>query len=161
MIEEVFINPEYTVCVSGHRSVDNTLDKKRVREVFIKLIESGKDTFLVGMAVGFDTLCFNILEQIRKEKNIKIIACIPCESQAERFTKTQAEEYYRMLSVADEKVYINMEYTKECMQKRNEYMVNNCSVVVAYLRNNFGGTFNTVNFAKKMEVPIINVGEML
>ena len=66
-----------------------------------------------------------------------------------------------MLSVADEKVYINKEYTKECMQKRNEYMVNNCSVLVAYLKNNFGGTFNTVNFAKKMEVPIINVGEML
>lgn len=160
-MKELFINKARCCAVTGHRALNKNFNKEGLKEVFYKLIDGGYDTFLVGMALGFDTLCFNLLEQIRKEKSIKIIACIPCESQAERFTKSQAEEYYRMLSVADEKVYVNKEYTKKCMQKRNEYMVNNCSVLVAYLKNDFGGTFNTVKFAKKIEIPIINVGEIL
>ena len=157
MIEEVFINPEYTVCVSGHRSVDNTLDKKRVREVFIKLIESGKDTFLVGMAVGFDTLCFNILEDIKKESNIRIIACIPCETQSKNFSLEQKKEYERMLLVADEKVYVSKEYTPYCMFKRNKFMVDNSCVLVCYLRKPKGGTFNTYKYAQNVDKPIINV----
>ena len=53
------------------------------------------------MALGFDTVCFQILEEIRKEKDIKIIACVPCSTQAEKFSLEQKKEYDRMLFIKE------------------------------------------------------------
>ena len=148
---------EKTICVSGHRYIGKDLNERRVEGFLVKLIEKGFDTFLIGMALGFDTLCFQILERLREKNSIKIIACIPCPSQPEKFNKKQKEEYFRLLSVADEKVVLSQEYTPFCMQKRNQFMVDNSFAVLCYLNKNSGGTFNTVNYAKKKNVFVINV----
>ncbi len=150
---------ENTVCVSGHREIGKDLNIKLLKKVFENLIDNGTDTFLVGMAVGFDTFCFQILENIRKEKEIKIIACIPCLSQADRFSFAQKKEYNRLLSVADQKIVLSEEYTPYCMQKRNMFMVDNSSLVICYLNKEKGGTYNTVKYAEKKGVPVINVVE--
>lgn len=148
-------NKARSVALTGHRVLEKTFDKKKIEDIFNKLIEKGFDTFLVGMALGFDTVCFHILEEIRKQKSIKIIACIPCLTQAERFNLSQKKEYDKMVQSADEKVVLSKEYTRTCMQKRNEFMVDNCSVLVSYLKRDFGGTKNTVDYARKNSVPII------
>ena len=148
---------EKTICVSGHRFIGNDLKKERVEGFLRKFIEKGFNTFLIGMALGFDTLCFQILERLREENNIKIIACIPCPSQPKRFNQKQKEEYFRLLSIADDKVVLSDEYTPYCMQKRNQFMVDNSFAVLCYLNRNSGGTFNTVEYAKKQNVFVINV----
>ena len=148
---------EKTICVSGHRVLGNDLNKKKVEGFLVKLIEKGFNTFLIGMALGFDTLCFQILERLREKNNIKIIACVPCPEQPLKFNQRQKEEYFRLLSVADEKVVLSEEYTPYCMQKRNQFMVDNSFAVLCYLNRNSGGTFNTVNYAKKQNVFVINV----
>ena len=157
MIENVIINKDYTVCVSGHRDVERNFDKEKLKGIFIKLIEGGVDTFLVGMAVGFDTICFHILEELKSEFNIRIIACIPCITQSYKFNILQKKEYERMLSVSDEKVYVSKEYTPYCMFKRNKFMVDNSTVLVCYLRKSSGGTYNTYNYAKKIDRTMILV----
>lgn len=159
-MSEVFINVARAVSVSGHRIVENDLDKEKLKGVFLSLIERGYDTFLIGMAIGFDTLCFQILEKIREQKNIKIIACIPCEEQDKKFNKEQKAEYARLIKSADGKVLISKEYNQRCMQKRNEFLVNNSSLLVAYLNRDFGGTAKTVNYARSKNVPIIYVKEL-
>ena len=151
------INRKKTICVSGHRYFGKDLKKERVESFLRKLIEKGFNTFLIGMAIGFDTLCFQILERLREENDIKIIACVPCPEQPQRFNQKQKEEYFRLLSVADEKVILSDKYTSYCMQKRNEFMVDNSFAVLCYLNKNSGGTFNTVNYAKKKNVFVINV----
>jgi len=156
-VSEIFILKANTVCVSGHREIGKDLDIKLLKKIFENLIDNGVDTFLIGMAVGFDTLCFQILEDIRKQKQIKIIACIPCLSQADRFSFEQKKEYDRLLSVADDKVLLSREYTPSCMQKRNMFMVDNSACVVCYLNKNKGGTYNTVKYAEKKGVPVINI----
>lgn len=154
---DVFINPAKTCAVTGHRVVDVKFNKQNLKWCFYKLVEGGFDTFLVGMAVGFDTLCFQILEEIRQQKNIKIIACIPCETQSARFNKAQKAEYDRMLNSADYKILVSKEYSPRCMYKRNEFMVDNCSCLVAYLTRDYGGTAYTVRYAEKMGKIIIRV----
>ena len=62
-----------------------------------------------------------------------------------------------MLSVADQKIVISEEYTAWCMQKRNQFMVDNSFAVLCNLKRNTGGTYNTVNYAKKQNVFVINV----
>ncbi len=147
-----------TVAVSGHRSLEKDFDYKKVEDLFLNLIKEYKfDTFLVGMALGFDTVCFKILEKIRKKENIRIIACIPCENQDNYFSDTQKTEYRLMVDSADEKVVLYDKYTKSCMLERNELMVNSCGVLVAYLRKKTGGTAYTVNHAIKKGVKIFYV----
>ena len=156
-MSEHFILRANTVCVSGHRELGRDLDKTKLKVIFENLIINGIDTFLIGMAIGFDTLCFQILEQFRKTKNIKIIACIPCLSQADKFDFEQKKEYDRLLSVADEKIVLSDKYTPYCMQNRNKFMVDNSACVVCYLNKEKGGTYNTVKYAEKKGVPIINI----
>ena len=154
MIDNIF----YTCSVSGHREVKKDLDETVLRNIFTKLIKNGKiNTFLIGMAIGFDTICFKILEEIRKTEKIKIVAVIPCKNQDYNFNVQQKLEYDRMLSSADEKFLVSEEYKKGCMQKRNRYLVDNSSVLVAYVRKEKGGAVYTKNYALKKGVPIIEV----
>jgi len=156
-VSEIFINNARACAVSGHRVLYSDFDRERLEKVFNKLVDGGFDTFLVGMALGFDTECFLILEKIREKKNIKIIACIPCLTQAERFNKKQKELYNKMVESADERIILSQEYTDTCMKKRNEFMVKNSSVLVYYKRREKGGTAQTVNFAKKQNKILLEV----
>ena len=151
------INRARSCAVTGHRILEKGFNRAKVEEKLSQLIKIGYNEFLVGMALGFDTVCFQILEKLRETNNIKIIACIPCKTQADRFSKNDKKEYERMLLSADEKVVLSEEYTPYCMQKRNKFMVDNASVVLAYLRNEKTGTANTVKYAKERQVVIINV----
>ena len=144
-----------TCAFTGHRKLSDDFNKKELERVVKDLIGNGFNTFLVGMAVGFDTVCFKLLEEYRKKTDIRIIACIPCEEQDKKFSSEQKTEYRKMLENADEKIYVSKEYTKNCMFKRNMFMVDNSSVLIAYLNTDKGGTFQTVNYAKRNGVKVI------
>ncbi len=156
-MSDLVVDREKTCAVTGHRRLEKDFDRERLYEIFDKLSDGNFNTFLVGMAIGFDTECFLALEKLRKRKKIAIIACVPCENQASRFSDKDKENYCKMLNSADDKVLISKEYTKFCMMKRNIYMVDNCSCLVSYLRQNSGGTKNTVDYAKKKGIPIIEL----
>ena len=156
-MSEFIINKARTIAVTGHRVLYKDFNKEKLKNLLQKSIKSGFDTFLVGMALGFDTVCFQILEEIRKEKDIKIIACVPCPTQSEKFSLEQKKEYDRLLSVADFVKIVSKEYSSRCMQKRNEFMVDNSSGLIAYLKRDYGGTANTVKYAIKNNVPIIQL----
>lgn len=156
-MKEIVINPAKTVSFTGHRRLFDDFKKEKVYECIKELIKEEYDTFLVGMALGFDTICFRQLEEIRKEKNINIIACVPCPEQADKFTEKQRKEYLRMLDCADKIIVISQKYYPACMQKRNVFMVDNSSVLVCYKRMDKGGTVNTFNYAKKIGKKIIEL----
>lgn len=145
-----------SVAVTGHRTVES-LNEQKLEEVFKQLIKKGYNRYLVGMAVGFDSICFRILEKLREKSDIKIIACIPCKDQAKYFTESQKAEYERMVKSADEKRIFSEKYTSYCMHRRNCYMVDKSNVIVAYLRKSFGGTYNTVKYAEKQGKTIVHV----
>lgn len=155
MSEVVVINSAKACCVSGHRRMQNDLDVEKLRQVFLDLIAGGVDSFLIGMALGFDALCFRILEEIRKAQSIRIIACIPCKNQDYKYTVAQCEEYARMLQSADERVWTGENYTPYCMHKRNRFMVDNSYCLVAYLRQDKSGTSTTVKYAKDLGKKVI------
>lgn len=152
--KEIIFKTEKTCCFTGHRNLDESYDRKEAEKVIENLIKRGINVFLVGMAVGFDLECFDILKE---KNNIKIIACVPCKEQEKYYERKEKEEYLKNLKIADEVIYISDEYYRGCMQKRNRFMVNNSSVVVAYLRKEKGGTYYTVNYGRKKEREIIIV----
>ena len=53
---------------STNRNIKEEISIEALTSIFEGAIYSGYDTFLIGMAVGFDTLCFKVLTEIRKKK---------------------------------------------------------------------------------------------
>ena len=56
---------------------------------------------------------------------------------------------------ADEVHYICDGYTSFAYQKRNEWMVDRSSRVIAVYNGEAGGTRNTIRYAEKKGVPIV------
>lgn len=149
-----------SVAFTGHRVLKDNFDRKKVKDLLIKFIENGFINFFVGMALGFDTEVCKLLIDLRKKYDIKVIACIPCLNQAERFSKEQKREYEKLVKKADFKVVLYNEYNDKCMQERNMFMVDNSAQLISYMYKNSGGTYNTVKYAKRKEIPIYNVNNM-
>ena len=60
---------------------------------------------------------------------------------------------------ADLKRFICEKYSKACFQIRNEWMVNHSARVIAVYNGEAGGTINTIVYANKHGVDVINVCE--
>ena len=144
---------------TGHRILSKNFNEQELKTVIVGLIKEGVNTFLVGMALGFDSKCFQTLYYLKREYDIRIIAVVPCADQSRYFNKSQKEEYQKMLSQADETVVLSNGYYDGCMMVRNHYLVDNSSVVVAYINYNRGGTYQTVKYAAEKQRRIIYVGK--
>ena len=144
-----------TCSFSGHRILPIKFNREELRKAVYNAINDGFYRFLIGMAIGFDTVCFEELIKIREEKNIKIIACVPCKDQAEYYNRSQKRVYQSLLKKADEVIILAEKYYEGCMQKRNEFMVDNSSRLICYLKTGYGGTYSTVKYAAENNTEIV------
>lgn len=55
-------------------------------------------------------------------------------------------------------VVVGIHY-KSAITKRNRWMIENSDIVVAYIYREFGGAYNAVKYAKKLNKTIINLCE--
>lgn len=155
---EFSIDKRKACCVSGHRNIPKDFDTAKLEDIFTRLYkEKGIETFLVGMAVGFDSVCFKVLQKLRKSLDIKIVGCLPCQNQSERFSLAQKIDYEEMIKGLDQKILVSQEYSKYCFLVRNRFMVDNSEYLVCYLRREKSGTFYTVNYAQKQNKNIIKI----
>jgi uncharacterized phage-like protein YoqJ len=164
------INKGKTVCFSGHRSErlpksTEGLDmlKKRLYEEIDKAVNDGFDTFIFGACYGFDLMCAEIV-LLRKKvmrqsdpKRICLIAAIPYEEQASKWSEHDRELYFNTLSKCDEVLTLSTKFNKNCYHKQNRYMVDSSSRLICYYEGGRSVTGNTVNYAKEKECEIINL----
>ena len=141
---------------SGHRVLQSDFDIKLLENGVCDLIKRGTQVFYCGMAKGFDLIAAETVLKYKKE-GIKLIACVPYEGQEDSMNKTDKLRYKDILSFCDEKVVFAPHYNFRCMYARNRYMVENCDVLVSYLRKESGGTYYTVNYAKTCDKKVIEI----
>lgn len=159
-------------CFSGHRPTKlpygydeehpNCLALKLKLAVEIEQMrKKGVTTFLIGMAQGPDIWCAEIvldLKQAYPDTEIKLIAVLPFEGQADRWHEEYRERYFNILARADDVVTLQAHYTKGCMQKRNRYLVDSSAHMIAVYNGQKGGTQFTVDYAvqKGLDIVIFN-----
>ncbi len=142
------MNIEKTCAFTGHRQMEENFDVSRMEEVITAFIEEGYDTFLSGMAMGFDMLAAELVLKLKKIfPEIKLIACVPCEGQSRYFPPEEKARYNKILRQCDEVRTLSNHYYNGCMQARDRYMVDNCNLLFAYKRVNEGGTYYTLKYA--------------
>lgn len=164
---------EETACLTGHRpkslpwgyneEKENCKRfKSDLHNIFTGAIEYGLKTFLIGMAEGFDMIAGETLIELRKRhKEIKIIAVVPCRDQEIKWKPEQQKRYKNLLKKCDDVIILQENYTADCMNKRNKYMVDNSSVVIACYNGKPSGTGNTIRFAKEngCKVRIVDINQ--
>ena len=152
---------EITACFTGHRKIpsnDIPKIKKELIKTLSECIENGYRYFGAGGALGFDTIAaLAVLELKQQYPQIKLILVLPCLEQTKGWNDTDIEKYEWIKSKADKVVYTSDNYFRGCMQKRNRHLVDNSSLCICYLTENTGGTFYTVQYAKKNTLKIINI----
>lgn len=143
---------------TGHRNLFGYgFDRCLLDRVNEHLIKNGVDTFLCGMAVGFDIECAQSVLALKEKYDVKLVACLPCANQSDTFSQKNKFIYNSIIEKCDEVITLAPVYRRGCMHGRDRYMVENSDVLVCFLRKNFGGTFYTVGYAKKLGKKIIEL----
>ncbi len=157
----MLLKPTATCCFTGHRVISKSNSaalKEKLNKELRELIDSGISTFIAGGALGFDTLAAITVLKLREEfPEINLLLALPCKTQTTNWTRTQKKAYNDILAKADYTIFISENYTPECMRKRNRFMVDNSSAVIAYLNRPYGGTAYTVGYAFDQGKEIINI----
>jgi len=152
---------ERTACFTGHRTIpllQRRKIEKKTEEALIEAIEQGYRFFGAGGALGFDTIAAQTVLRLKKNyPQIKLILVLPCLSQTRGWRPEDIAEYERIKASADKVVYTSREYTRDCMFKRNRHLVDNSSLCIAYLTENYGGTAYTVGYARSKGLIIRNI----
>lgn len=151
---------QHRCCFTGHRperlgmpeiEVISGL-KKGIRQA----IADGFQTFISGMARGVDLWAAEIVLELRDEgAAIRLICASPYTGFESRWSREWQERYRGVMEQADLVRFICPGYSRDCFQRRNEWMVNHSVRVIAVYNGQPSGTRNTIEYARRCGVPVI------
>lgn len=113
--------------------------------------DNGLERVIIGMGLGVDQWS----AQICIELGIPFIAAIPFNNFESRWPWRSKAEYERLVTMAErvEVVTPTNEYRPQLLQRRNEWMVDNCDQLLAVWNGSSGGTANCVSYAVRQRKP--------
>lgn len=141
------------IALTGHRT-DKIADERRVRETVRRMLREAQPRAVVcGMANGFDLFAGH--EAINL--GLHVWAAKPWQTHKPR---KGDEHLYGSIEMFAERVVVVTDVDKYpgpwVYQKRNEWMVDNATHVLAYWDGSAGGTANCVRYARGKK-PIRNI----
>ena len=141
--------------------------KRRMADAVEAAYEEGYRHFLCGMAMGCDLyFCECVLALRNVHRDVTVEAAIPCPTQADTWPAAQRERYERLVAACDFETMVSARYTSACMQRRDRYMVDHASLLIAAFDGSAGGTRYTVEYAMGrgldiVDLPIVARGQTL
>ncbi|MFI3286160.1 MAG: SLOG family protein [Rikenellaceae bacterium] len=164
--------PQLTVAFSGNRNmispqvhVGDDIEHI-VRTHLIDLLndcyDAGKRIFLSGGAVGFDMIAADEVLCLKERcSDVKLVLVIPFEGQESKFSEVEKARYLSLMERADHIVKISNVYNIGAYHMRNDFLVCNSSLLIAYNANREGGAASTVRRATKVGLHVINIFDLL
>jgi uncharacterized phage-like protein YoqJ len=150
---------EHTCCFTGHRpdklpwGTDErdprcvALKRSMLREIE-RLYRRGKTHFISGLARGADLYFAEAVLELKEiYPLITLEGAVPCLSQADRWPEEERARRQRVLDACDLESVVQENYDRWCMQRRDRYMVDRASAILAVFDGTPGGTMYTLNYA--------------
>ncbi len=117
--------------------------------------------FICGMARGCDLyFAQEVLELRHQFDDVTLEAARPCETQGQGWPQEERARYDIILEQCDYETLVQQHYDRGCFLRRNRYMVERSSLLIAaYDGVPQGGTASTIHYAlrKKLRVEILHV----
>lgn len=176
------------MCISGHRekSIIPYEQNYRYLELTIQVTKcllaryidisysKGYDTFITGFATGSDLWASeHILKRRKQGYDMKLIGAIPYLHHADHFSRKYIDMLYQAEKNAQSVVLIsqnpdisyfshplNKNQSNELYRNRNYFMIDHSCGLIAFIdkRIKYSGTLQTVNYAKRKNINILNFG---
>lgn len=164
---------EITCCFTGHRPSKlpwggNEQDprclalKRVLRDRIEEAYQEGYRHFICGMALGCDFYFCEAALALREERypDLEVEAAVPYPGQADRWSAEHRARYRALLDRCSWETVVQRQYDPGCMMRRNRYMADRSSLVLAVFNGTAGGTMNTLVYAAKQKIRtrIIDLG---
>lgn len=158
-----------TACFTGHRSEKLPGDgdcktsvmgvvKSLIYQEISDSIEEGYKSFITGLARGIDLIAGElVLDLKRSGRDISLVAVIPYRGQPVRTRGYEKFVYGCILNEADDIICLSEKYYNGCMQRRNKFMIEHSSRVIAVVKDYKSGTGQTIRLAEKAGLDIKTV----
>lgn len=120
--------------------------------------EQGYRHFICGMAQGCDLyFCETVLALRETRPDITVEAALPCPTQADTWPAAQRARYAQLVAACDFETMVSEKYSSSCMQRRDRYMVDHASLLIAAFDGSSGGTRYTVEYALTRGLGIVDI----
>ena len=158
---------ETTCCFTGHRpgklpwgTNENAPRCLALKEELASRLEgvyeAGYRRFLCGMAEGCDMYFAEaVLAMCERRPDVCLEAVIPCGTQPDKWKIRQRQRYNQLLDSCDRVNVLQISYTPDCMLRRNRYMVDHASLLLACFDGHPGGTMSTILYAQRQNCKVI------
>lgn len=144
----------------GHSSISNHNDVyQKIKQTIIENTSNDEKTsFYCGGYGDYDNLCAKACKSLKEDElHCEVIFITPY------ITESQQEKIKNMLDskIYDASIYPPLESVppKFAISKRNEWMINESELVVAYVKHTNGGAYKALEFARRKKKRIINLAE--
>ncbi|MDY3282003.1 SLOG family protein [Dysosmobacter sp.] len=132
--------------------------KRRIRDAVEAAYQEGYRHFLCGMAMGCDLyFCECVLALRSRHGDVTLEAVLPCPEQADTWPEAERQRYRALVKACDDETMVAQRYTAGCMQRRNRYLVDHSSLLIAAYDGSAGGTRNTIQYALSQGVQIADL----
>lgn len=160
---------EITCCFTGHRpnklpwgSRDGDSRCLALKDEIAMRLEgiyqAGYRHFICGMAQGCDSYFAQAVLALRElHPEVTLEAAVPCRDQADGWTPAAQALYRSLLAQCDAVTVLQEHYSPGCMQRRNEYMVDRASLLLACFNGRPGGTMSTVLYATRQGLNLVTI----
>ena len=151
---------KHRCCFTGHRPEKLNISESCLRQMLDKeidqAIQDGFTVFLSGMAKGVD---INAAELVLKRREIdprlKLVCVLPFDGFGLHWSSEWTNRYLSILNQADRVQIVCKNPSMSAYQRRNEWMVDRSARVIAVYHGAKGGTKNTIDYAKRNQVPCV------
>ncbi len=159
-----------TCCFTGHRPEklpwrENEADprcrllKGRLMGEVEALYDRGFRRFLSGMARGCDLWFAEAVLSLGPERPGAVLeAAVPFAGQADRWTREDRARYRQILDAPGVVVRVLQQgYSRDCMLRRDRYMVDRSSAILAVYSGAPGGTGYTLDYARRRGLEVLAI----
>ena len=160
---------EHTCCFTGYReyklpwgSDESDPRCRKLQQQIFDAVDAvyadGIRHFICGMAQGCDLYFCELALALRQlHGDVTVEAAIPCPSQAEGWPAEQRLRWQRLVAACDYETMVQQQYSPGCMQRRNRYMVDHASLLIAVHDGLPGGTRRTIEYALRRGIGIVDI----
>ena len=149
-------------CFTGHRpeklNEPDDVVIVALESAIRQAVADGFVTFISGMARGTDIWAAEIVLRLKREGHpLHLICASPFDGFDQSWGADWRRRYAAVMADADLVKFICPHYSRACFQIRNEWMVDRSARVIAVYNGESGGTRNTINYAARRNVGVVNV----
>ena len=156
------IDREHTCAITGHRPERLSIPEADViawlEKEIRKAVEDGYTQFITGMQRGVDLWAAEAVLKLKDEgKPVCLIAASAFRGMENQWESDWKKRYYRIRCSADEVHYISDKPGRTAFFRRNNWMVDHASRLIAVYTGAPGGTKETINYAKTQGLQIVGI----